>query len=279
MSPTYPSAIAMIDKTILYKSASIRYRLYGKGMPVVLLHGFGEDGSIWKNQIEFLSSQFTLIVPDLPGSGKSSPLENKEANIEEYAESIRAIVTKENISSLVIIGHSMGGYVALAYGEKYSESIIGLGLFHSTAFADNELKIEARKKAIAFIVENGSSAFLKTTTPGLFYDKEKNQSTIDALLSNANQFEKETLVEYYQSMMNRPDRTAVLTNATYPVLFIAGQHDIAVPLSDSLKQAALSDVTFFHLFENSGHMGMIEEKDKANHILLDFLNVFIGFWK
>lgn len=262
----------MIDKTILYKSASIRYRIYGKGMPVILLHGFGEDGSIWKNQIEFLSSQFTLIVPDLPGSGKSSPLKNEDANIEEYAESIRAIVTEENINSLVIIGHSMGGYVALAYGEKYSEGIIGLGLFHSTSFADNELKIEIRKKAIAFIAENGSPAFLKTTTPGLFYDKEKNQSAIEALLANSNQFEKETLAAYYKSMMNRPDRTAVLRSASYPVLFIAGQHDIAVPLSDSLKQAALSDVAFFHIFENSGHMGMIEEKGKANQVIQAFLH-------
>jgi pimeloyl-ACP methyl ester carboxylesterase len=165
----------------------------------------------------------------------------------------------------------MGGYVALAYGEKYSEGIIGLGLFHSTAFADNELKIETRKKAIAFITENGSSAFLKTTTPGLFYDKEKNQSAIETLLANANQFEKETLAAYYKSIMNRPDRTAVLRNASYPVLFIAGQHDIAVPLSDSLKQAALSELTFFYLLKNSGHMGMVEEKDKANEIIQTFL--------
>ena len=261
----------MINNTTDFKSASISYCLYGEGFPVILLHGFGEDSSIWKNQIEFLSNQFTLIVPDIPGSGKSDPLKNEVSGIEEYAESIRAVVIKENIECPVIIGHSMGGYIALAYGEKYPEEIKGLGLFHSTAFADNELKKETRKKAIPFIEEHGSSAFLKTTTPGLFFDKEKNHEIIESLLANGGNFKKETLAQYYKAMLNRPDRTSVLKNGSFPVLFIAGQHDIALPLSDSLKQAALSEITFFHVLENSGHMGMLEEKEKANEILSGYL--------
>ena len=262
----------MSNKTIQYNQAKLNYAIYGNGMPVVLIHGFGEDGSIWTNQIPLLEKTFKLIVPDLPGSGKSERLLSENPSIEDYAAVIHAIIKKEDIHSFVIIGHSMGGYIALAYGEKYPTFIKGLGLFHSTAFADSSTKIEARKKSISFIEEYGSQAFLKTSTPGLFYNQQIHQAAINNLISNGVNIEKQTLIEYYQAMMNRPDRTAVIQKASFPILFIAGQHDIAVPITDSLKQSHWANATHFHILENSGHMGMIEENEKANEILLEYLN-------
>lgn len=262
----------MSSKTIQYNQTKVNYAIYGNGLPVVLIHGFGEDGSIWINQIPLLEKTFKLIIPDLPGSSKSERLLSENPSIEDYATVIHAIIKNEDIHSFVIIGHSMGGYIALAYGEKYPTFIKGLGLFHSTAFADSSNKIEARKKSISFIEEHGSQAFLKTSTPGLFYNQQIHQAAINNLISNGITIEKQTLIEYYQAMMNRPDRTAVIQKASFPILFIAGQHDIAVPITDSLKQSHWANATHFHILENSGHMGMIEENEKANEILLEYLN-------
>ena len=262
----------MSNKTIQYNQVKVNYAVYGNGLPVVLIHGFGEDGSIWINQIPILEKIFKIIVPDLPGSGKSERLLYENPSLEDYADVIHAIIKNEALNSLVIIGHSMGGYIALAYGEKYPTFIKGLGLFHSTAFADSSTKIEARKKSISFIEEYGSQAFLKTSTPGLFYNQQIHQAAINNLISNGINIEKQTLIAYYHAMMSRPDRTAVIQKASFPILFIAGQHDIAVTITDSLKQSHLANATHFHILENSGHMGMIEEKEKAIELLLGYLN-------
>jgi pimeloyl-ACP methyl ester carboxylesterase len=265
----------MINKTIHYNQIKVNYAVYGNGLPVVLIHGFGEDSSIWENQIPILEKSFKLIVPDLPGSGKSEQLLSENTSIDDYVKVIHAILKNETINSFVIIGHSMGGYISLAYAEKYPDSLMGLGLFHSTAFADSEIKKETRKKAMAFIAENGAQAFLKTSTPGLFFNIEKHQAPINELLSKGIEFANETLISYYHAMLERPERTSVLSNATFPVLFIAGQYDIAVPLADSLKQATLANETWFHVLQNAGHMGMIEETEKANEILECFLEKFL----
>ena len=103
----------MFEKELNYQGHSIFYRLIGSGKPVILLHGFGEDGSVWKNQIQFLKEKFRLIIPDLPGSGKSEMID--DMSIEGMAEVIKAIIDKENIVPLTLIGHSMGGYICLLY--------------------------------------------------------------------------------------------------------------------------------------------------------------------
>ena len=107
-----------------------------------------------------------LIVPDLPGAGKSDMID--DMSMEGMAEMLKAIIDKEKISSFVLIGHSMGGYITLAFAEKYPQYLIKFGLFHSTAYADNEEKKAIRRKGIDFIKEHGAFEFLKNTTPNLF---------------------------------------------------------------------------------------------------------------
>ena len=164
-------------KEIIFYNKKIFYKTEGNGKPVILIHGFAEDSSIWKHQIKALKENFYLIIPDLPGSGQSEMLEG-EILIENYAEVIKAIADKElkdsNQNTCTIIGHSMGGYIALAFAEKHPELLNGLGLFHSTAYADDNAKKETRRKGIEFIKNNGVELFLKTTTPNLFSDTTKN---------------------------------------------------------------------------------------------------------
>jgi pimeloyl-ACP methyl ester carboxylesterase len=259
------------QKFITYQSSKIFYRITGNGKPVLLLHGFGEDGTIWQNQIEFLKNHFQLIVPDLPGSGRSAVISNQLAvGIEGYAEALRLILLEEKTNNCVLIGHSMGGYITLALAEKYTHLIKAFGLFHSSAFADNEEKKTTRLKAIDFIKNNGAHEFLKTSIPGLFLNPENYAPYID-LVEKAKQFTPEALIQYYQAMIARPDRREVLRNFAGPVLFIIGQHDKAVPFEQSLQQCYLPAQSHIHILRNSAHMGMCEEIEQSNIALLQFL--------
>ena len=278
------------------------YRVIGTGKPVILIHGFGEDGTIWNHQVEYLKNNFKLIVPDLPGSGQSEMID--DMSMEGMAEVVKTIIdlecslpskvrfsgfeNKKVVSKLsgskappsegfgeaIVIGHSMGGYITLALVEKYFNHVSAFGLFHSSAFADSEEKIATRRKGIAFIKEHGAFEFLKTVTPNLFSPatRENRAKIIEKQVAALSSFSKEALVSYYQAMIQRPDRTHILKEATVPVLFAMGKYDNAIPLADGLKQCHLPEKSYIHILQNSGHMGMLEETEKTNLLLEIFLH-------
>jgi len=167
----------------------------------------------------------------------------------------------------------MGGYVTLAFADRYPELLKGKGLFHSTAYADTEEKKAARKKGIEFINDHGAFEFLRNTTPNLFSPASRDEQPIivDELIDTLSNFSAGALVSYYEGMIRRSDKTMILRNSTIPVLFIAGSADNAVPLDDILKQCHLPSLSYIHILNNSGHMGMLEEPAKANLILERFL--------
>ncbi len=261
------------EKYIDYKGSSLYYTITGTGSPVVLIHGFAEDSTVWENQIAFLKNDYKLIVPDLPGSGRSTLLQKERINLVDHAECIKAILAVENIEQCIMIGHSMGGYITLAFAEKYPAALMAFGLFHSSAYPDDAEKVAVRKKAIEFIEKNGAAAFLKTSIPGLFFDAEKSRIDIELLLEKGNNFTPEALIQYYEAMIARPDRTELLKNTHLPVLLIIGQHDKAVPFKLSLEQAKMPGHSYIHILRNSAHMGMLEETGKSNKILGDFLQM------
>ena len=259
------------EKYLNFQNRKIFYRIIGSGKPVMLIHGFGEDGTVWQTQIEFLKNHFQFIVPDLPGSGKSELV--GDMSIEGIAEATKAILEDSSFTRLPIIGHSMGGYITLALAEKYPEYFNALGLFHSTAYPDNEEKKVARKKGIEFIQQHGAFEFLKTVIPNLFspFSKDEMPKAIDEFTSQQNNFLPQALVSYYIAMMQRPDRTDVLKNGNIPVLFIMGKYDNAIPIDDVLQQCHLPQKAYIHILERSGHMGMMEEPDKSNRAVKEFL--------
>jgi pimeloyl-ACP methyl ester carboxylesterase len=282
-----------MNKFLLYQNKKIFYSITGTGKPVILIHGFGEEAAIWNNQVAFLKNKFQLIIPDLPGSGQSEMID--DMSMEGMAEVIKCIYVMESHSSVfqkeeltqsyskdplsegfreaVLIGHSMGGYIALAFAERYPERISAFGLFHSSAFADSEEKKVTRRKGIEFIQQNGAFEFLKTATPNLFspITKNKKPELIDEQVARLHNFSPITLVSYYEAMMQRPDRTEILRKAIVPVLFIMGKYDAAVPVEDGLKQCHLPEKSYIHILQESGHMGMLEEPNKSNLILDKFL--------
>lgn len=244
-------------------------------LPIILIHGFAEDGSIWGNQADYLRNNHRLLIPDLPGCGKSAPLTGP-TSMEELAETIKAILDAENIKICIMIGHSMGGYIALAFAEKYPGRIKALGLFHSTAYPDTEEKSAARRKSIDFIRRNGSAAFIKQSTPNLFAESSRKEhpELISTMIERYADFNPDSLVAYYEAMIRRPDRTSVLENFTGPVLFIIGERDNAVPLEQSLRQAHMPGLSFIHILENAGHAGMLEESASSSRIIDEFTQFY-----
>lgn len=241
---------------------------------IVLLHGFGEDSRIFNDQLNVLSKGFQVFAPDLPGSGTLSNhhWQPGTETIEWMAEWVHEQLVARQIHSCIMLGHSMGGYITLAFAEKYPEKLEAFGLVHSTAFADSDEKKETRQKAIGFMEEKGAFTFLKTSIPGLFGTRftKEHPEKIESLVQEAKVFTIESLSAYYRAMIDRPDRSAVLKKASVPVLLVAGTEDKAAPLADLLTQSSYPAECHFHILQKSGHMGMLEDPENLSKILLKF---------
>ncbi|MDB5252428.1 MAG: hypothetical protein JWP27_1597 [Flaviaesturariibacter sp.] len=249
---------------------ALGYRVSGTGPAIVLLHGFGEDGRVWTNQVDHFPG-WQLIVPDLPGSGVSGM--KADMSMEGLAEAVAQILDAESVSSCILVGHSMGGYITMAMAQKYPGRLAAFGLFHSSAFADSDEKKAVRSKGIDFIRQHGAAAFLKSSIPNLFSTATKagRPELIEEQVQGNADMTDAALVAYYESMMARPDRTEFLKDATVPVLFVLGREDAAVPIADGLRQCYLPARSQVDILEASGHMGMIEEADAANRSLQRFV--------
>jgi pimeloyl-ACP methyl ester carboxylesterase len=260
-------------KTLTLPHVNLAYEDSGSGPVVVFLHGFAEDGTVWKHQAAALVDTHRVLVPDFPGSGLS-PLGHHPPSMESLAELVYALLIHERIEQCCMIGHSMGGYVTLAFAEAYPHLLKGYGLFHSTAYPDTEEKKQARRKGIAFIRDNGVVPFVKQSTPNLFSEafKQAHAEEVGALLQRNAVFTPETLIGYYEAMILRPDRTAILAQSKVPVLFICGAQDMVIPMKDSLQMAAMPFMGFVTVLENAGHMGMWEEAPKANEAIVEYLS-------
>ncbi len=260
-----------MQKNLSFQNKKIHYIVRGQGQPVMLVHGFAEDHRVWDLQVAQLEKRFMLILPDLPGSGSSEL--TQDVSMENLAGSLHAILEKEKIDSAVMLGHSMGGYVTLAFVEKYPSMLKALGLVHSTAYADTEEKKQNRKKGIDFITAHGVQEFLKTTTPNLFSDhtKQYNPGLVEALINQYKDMDAAALKAYYEAMMQRPDRTEMLKNFSRPVLFLAGEQDSVIPYEDVVQQSGLALLSYLHVLHLSGHMGMWEEPNESSFILEEFI--------
>lgn len=247
------------------------YTTQGSGFPLVLIHGFCEDASMWADFITPFLADYQVITMDLPGFGQSEV--QAEHTILNYAEAVKTILDILNIKKCTMIGHSMGGYTTLAFAELYPNYLQGLGLFHSHPFADSEEKKINRNKTIQFIQKHGNAPFLGQMIPSLFtkYFAKANKNLVDKMIDDATAYPESGIIAGLEAMINRPSRAAVLENIDVPVLLIIGKEDEAVPYNNSLEMSYLAKVTDVQIIENVGHMAMFEAKEKTQKIILDFL--------
>lgn len=249
----------------------VYYTVHGSGEVIVLLHGFPMDGQLWNKVVSELSEKYCLIIPDFPGCGRST-YDSDDITVEDMALFVKQILLNEGVDKAIIAGHSMGGYATMAFAELYPEMLKGIGLIHSFATADSEEKKEQRIKSIELFRKGGSVPFVRQMIPALFAESTKkilndeiNELTERAILTKANNLEA-----FYKAMINRGDRTRIFNKVNVPVLWIIGREDGIANPRNLIQQTSLSNVNFVYVYNNCGHMSMIETPQKMCSDLISF---------
>jgi pimeloyl-ACP methyl ester carboxylesterase len=248
----------------------LHYCISGKGHTIVLLHGFLESHQIWKSFARRLSESFRIITIDLPGHGLSEST-GPVNSMDMMAEGVHAVLKSLNVSSCLMVGHSMGGYVTLAFAEKYPRKLKGLVLFHSQAAADSAETMKVRERTIA-LVKKDHHGYIKNFIPDLFdpANVKKFAKEIENLKNLAQQTSKEGIIAALEGMKTRPDRQHVLAQAKVPVMFIIGKNDSRVPMEVVIPQTLLPEHSEMLLLDHVGHMGFIEASASTFKVLRGF---------
>ena len=253
-------------------SQFLSHTVSGTGKPIVLVHGFCESRAVWQNILPALTDKYQVITLDLGGFGDSDDLLPHPTTTESLAEQVKKLLWHLGIDQAVWIGHSLGGYVSLAFAEKYPTQVKGLGLIHSTALPDSDDKKKVRQNVIDFVEKNGVKPFIDNFVEPLFYNKRhaELQASIYKVQEIAFQTSLKSVVEVTKAMRDRPDRTHVLRQAHYPVLLAIGREDNAVPFETYIPQLTLAPDTLVHIWAETAHMGMYERPEETRGLLRYF---------
>jgi len=248
---------------ILYKKKKIYFHEKGRGPAIVLLHGFLENMGMWEYFVKKLSDDFRVITIDLPGFGKSECL-GRVHPMEQMAMVVNKVLKVREVNNCLMIGHSMGGYVTLAFAAKYPGKLKGLGLMHSHALADSpEAKVN-RNRAID-VVNSDRGTFIFNFFPDLFAPENVSfhEKEIRKLYEDALETSPKAIIASLEGMKCRTDKLEVLVKSKVPVLFILGKKDSRIPFEDTMKQATLPSTSEILVLDNVGHMGHIEARKKT----------------
>jgi len=243
----------------------------GKGNPLVLIHGFCENNTCFNEQVLLLKDHCEVITVNLPGIGESPFI--PELSMEKCADALHHTLENAGLNKVTMIGHSMGGYITLAFAKKYPTYLSGFGLIHSTANADSDERKLKRDQAVQFIADNGTLKYVSSFIPPLFKNEVDHKSRIEELISEACKPEGKAIQSQLMAMRNRPSSREWLSETNLPGLFIAGKYDALIPVTDMIAQVSEMEYSSVHVLNNSAHMGMMEEPELMSKYILSFLSV------
>jgi pimeloyl-ACP methyl ester carboxylesterase len=252
-----------MTSTVLFKNAVVRFSDRGKGRVIVLLHGFLESIEIFDEFAAALSKRFRVICIDLPGHGGSECI-GYVHSMEMMAECVKSVMDQLNLRRYVLVGHSMGGYVALAFGEMFPDNLSGLCLFHSTAWGDTPEKKKERSRAIA-VVKKDHIKFIRELVKKLYApaNRKRLKEEIKKQKKIASRTGKQAIIASLEGMKERVNRELVLRFAPFPVMFIVGKQDSVIPWETMMEQVQRPQRNRLLLLEKAGHMGFYEEREKT----------------
>lgn len=242
-----------------YRQAEIHYESYGKGKTVVLLHGFLENSSIWEEFVPEIAKNHQVVTIDLLGHGKTGCV-GYIHTMEEMAEAVHAVFLDLKISDAAFIGHSMGGYVSLAFLEKYSEKVRSITLLNSTPEPDSEERKENRDRAIDLVKRN-PQAFISMALSNLLTSEnnKKFAKELQKLKGEALKMPKQGIIAALEGMKVRKNRSKILKFSKKEKYIIAGKEDPVLAYKSAESTAKYCECRFLAL--NGGHLSFIEDKN------------------
>lgn len=255
-------------KTLLYKNTKIAYSETGKGTAIVLLHGFLENAAMWNDYVAEFGKKYRVITIDLLGHGQTECM-GYVHTMEDMADTVHAVLHELRIRKALFVGHSMGGYVALAFAELYPDNVKGIVLLNSTSRADSEERKLNRDRAIVAVKQNYST-FISMAIANLFSEENRDKLTdeIENVKTEALKTPLQGIVAASEGMKIRKDREVILHFAPYPILLILGKKDPVLIYEDQLEQLEGTGIQLVSFPD--GHMSHIENKGPLGKVLLDF---------
>ncbi len=251
-----------------HKNTRIHYSDQGKGPTVVLLHGFLENISMWDDLAEVLSKRNRVVCIDLLGHGQSENLGYLHT-MEQMSEVVVSVLKVLRVRKSILVGHSMGGYVALAFAECFPNKVKGLCLLNSTACADSLQKQQNRDRAISVVKKNHIS-FIRTAVPLLFRSKNRTlfSEAISKVKNEALKTSKQGVIAALEGMKIRQDKVAILHSSHFKKMMILGEKDPVLSPASLLRQAEGTDTVVVKFSE--GHMSLIENKEATITAIVEF---------
>jgi len=255
-----------------YSGGKICYTDSGQGTPVVLLHGYLETAEVWYGFAEKLAEKYRVISLDLPGHGLSD-IYGSTHTMEFMANVVKELLDNLRIGNVFMAGHSLGGYVTLAFLELFPDSLSGYCLFHSQPFPDTPETIEKRIREIALAREGKKEMFCHENITRMFAGSnlEVFSGAVQRSWEIASELNSEGIIAVLNGMMARPSRLSVMEEGRVPCLWILGEKDNYIPCAAIQARISLPSNARIVILENSGHMGFIEEEDRSVKVITEFV--------
>jgi len=260
-----------MNRSILFENITVMYSVEGKGKPVVLLHGYLLSGEAWRPLSDMLAATFRVISIDIPGHGGSG-VTGDTHTMEFIAEAVRAVLNDAGEKKVILVGHSMGGYAALGFAEKYPGMLTGYVLFHSHPYADAPEGVLKRKREIEVVMAGKKNMMYPGNISMMFAGR--NLKTMPAALTKLRQLASgnsaEGIVALLNGMIARPQRTSVIEKGEVPLLWILGRDDRYFSPEAAIKGIKTPANAQVVILENSGHLGFIEETELSAELISAF---------
>lgn len=251
-------------------NSNIAFKEQGQGEALVLIHGFCGSSEYWNSIMPKLSESYRVIAIDLPGHGKSAEQDN-ELEIEQYAVLLKDFLDELKLEKVTMFGHSLGGYITLAFAENFHNYLSGFSLIHSTGFPDSKEAKEGRSASSEKIDKEGIGPFIDGLVPKLFApdNVELHGQSIENVKKIGYGTTPHGAKTALYAMKERKDRTRVLESTKLPILLVAGESDQLISADktftasgDNIKQVTI---------KGAGHMSMYEAPEQLSDAILSYL--------
>ena len=250
-------------KKISINGIELAYERHGKGASLVLLHGYPLDHHLWDEVVPLLKDTFDLIIPDLRGFGKSTTVDTPYT-MNDFASDLAGLLDQLGIQKAAVAGHSMGGYVALAFARLYPERVSGFALVSSQVLADPPDRKEGRIKTAADVAEKGINGVVETMTPKF----TSNPQWQAFARKNMEAQQPAAYIGALKAMAERVDSTPLLSAMKYPVIVVHGDADQLIPIERAREVKAALPESHLVEIKNAGHMPMCEAPDETAQALM-----------